>query len=461
MARKVTVIPANPSSDDGKGGGKKLRVAAYCRVSTDQEDQLGSFANQVEYYNKLLASRSDWEMAGLFADEGISGTGTRKRSGFLDMITACEEGRVDLVITKSISRFARNTADCLNYSRKLKKMGIPIIFEKEGINTMEATGELLFTILSSLAQEESRNIAENTRWGIRSKFQQGIPHLNTEYLMGYDKGPDGNLVINEEQAVVIRRIYKEFLEGWNCSEIASRLNQEGICGIHDRPAWLPATIERVLKNEKHVGDLLMQKTYTADYLTKRQVVNDGRFEQYYIKDAHPAIIRRDLWDAAQLELIRRHDFRLRHKVHTIGSMNFDPMFARLFCPHCGGKLVRKNGISLRKPVWRCENTYKEKGHKCKAAMVREEAVKRAIVIMWNFIVEHQEQFLPIWKEQEKTGDALLKYRAKSTMALLDYGPMVEEVPEMTRMLLEEALVWSPTEIEISLLCGVRRTVLLD
>ena len=285
MARKVTVIPANPSSDDGKGGGKKLRVAAYCRVSTDQEDQLGSFANQVEYYNKLLASRSDWEMAGLFADEGISGTGTRKRSGFLDMITACEEGRVDLVITKSISRFARNTADCLNYSRKLKKMGIPIIFEKEGINTMEATGELLFTILSSLAQEESRNIAENTRWGIRSKFQQGIPHLNTEYLMGYDKGPDGNLVINEEQAVVIRRIYKEFLEGWNCSEIASRLNQEGICGIHDRPAWLPATIERVLKNEKHVGDLLMQKTYTADYLTKRQVVNDGRFEQYYIKDA--------------------------------------------------------------------------------------------------------------------------------------------------------------------------------
>ncbi|MBQ4434688.1 MAG: recombinase family protein, partial [Clostridia bacterium] len=170
MARKVTVIPANPTggSNAASGGGRKTRVAAYCRVSTDHEEQEGSFKNQVDYYTKLIAGKPDWELAGIFADDGISGTGTKKRDGFMGMIAACDEGRVDLVITKSISRFARNTQDSLNYSRKLKNRGIPIIFEKESINTMEASGELMFTILSSLAQEESRNISENTAWGIRS-----------------------------------------------------------------------------------------------------------------------------------------------------------------------------------------------------------------------------------------------------------------------------------------------------
>ena len=205
----------------------------------------------------------------------------------------------------------------------------------------------------------------------------------------------------------------------------------------------------------------MQKTYTADYLTKRQVVNDGRFEQYYIKDAHPAIIDRSLWDAVQLEFDRRREFRARHKVHTVGSIICDPLFARLYCPHCGGKLVRKNGTNLRKPIWKCENTYKEKGYICDAHWIREEAVKRAIVIMWNYIVEHQKQFIPMWKRQEKKGNALLKYRAETTIAMLKYGPLASEVPELTRMLLEEAWIWSPTEIEISLLCGVRKTVLLE
>ena len=208
MEKVVQVIPARKAgAGDGEQGTvderekRKLRVAAYCRVSTEQEEQLGSFANQVEYYTRLIESEEDWELAGIYADEGISGTGTRKRKGFQRLIEACDAGKVDFVITKSISRFARNTADCLVYARQLRDRGIPILFQKECINTMEASGELLFTILSCFAQEESRSISENTKWGIRSKFQKGIPHVNTTRLFGVNKDADGQLCVDPEQEV--------------------------------------------------------------------------------------------------------------------------------------------------------------------------------------------------------------------------------------------------------------------
>lgn len=233
MEKRITVIPANQIRGKSKTQQKKkLRVAAYCRVSTEQEEQLGSFANQVEYYTKYINNNPDYELVDIFADEGITGTNTKKREGFQQLIQACDDGKVDLVITKSISRFARNTADCLHYSRHLKSLGIPIKFEKEGINTMDASGELLFTILSSLAQEESRNISENTQWGIRSKFQKGIPHLNTECFLGYDKDESGHLIVNEEQAAIVKRIFRDFVEGWQVSEISKQLNDENIPGVH-------------------------------------------------------------------------------------------------------------------------------------------------------------------------------------------------------------------------------------
>lgn len=225
MEKKFTVIPPNQTAAKTENTKQKSRVAAYCRVSTEQEERL-SFANQIAYYTDYINGRKDYQLVEIFADEGISGTGIRKRTGFRRMITACEEGKVDLIITKSISRFARNTRDCLHYTRHLKTLGIPVIFEKEGINTMEASGELLFTILSSLAQEESRNISENTRWGIRSRFQQGIPHINTVSFLGYDKDEKGQLVINEKQAEVVRRVFENFLEGWQPSEIARCFNEE-------------------------------------------------------------------------------------------------------------------------------------------------------------------------------------------------------------------------------------------
>ena len=365
------------------------------------------------------------------------------------------------MVTKSISRFARNTADSLNYCRKLKNLGIPIIFEKESINTMDQPGELMFTILSSLAQEECRNISENTAWGIRSKFQQGIPHLNCESLLGYDKDEDGNLIINEEQAKVVRRIYRDFLEGWTVSEIARRLNEEEIPGIHGKAAWYPVSIERVLRNEKHVGDILMQKTYTSDFLTKKMAENNGDLEQYYIKDNHPGIVSREDWDAVQIELDRRERFRTDHGIRNTGSCNYDRFYSRVFCGSCGGKLVRKAWKGMKEPFWKCENAEKKKGHTCTAENVTEASLKQAVVIAWNQIVVEREKRKAEWERLAAEGDALERYRSRLMLAVTAGGPLDEEIPELTRMFLEEIQVYTPTDLTVRFLDGTEKRVRTD
>ena len=454
MARKVTVIPANQTRrSEGGGRKKKMRVCCYCRVSTDHEDQEGSFANQVDYYTSLINSNPDWVMAGVFSDEGISGTGTKKRTGFMSMMKACEDGKVDKVLTKSISRFARNTADSLLYCRKLKNLGIEVVFEKEHISTMDQTGELMFTILSSLAQEESRNISENIQWGIRSKFQQGIPHINCEALLGYDKDGDGNLVINEVQAEVVRRIYRDFLEGWTVSEISKRLNEEGVPGVHGKASWYPISIERILKNEKHVGDILMQKYYTKDFLTKTLVGNNGELEQYYIKDNHEGIVSREVWDAVQLELERREKFRTDHGIRNTGSCNLDPFYSRVFCAACGGKYVRKAWKGMREPFWKCENAEKKKGHTCGAANVTEADLKKAVVIAWNGLVAKREERKAEWERLAGKGNALERYRSRLLIAVTADGPLENEIPELTRMFLEEIVVHTPSDLTVKFLDG--------
>ena len=440
MARKVTVIPVKKKDVHTEGGEqKKLRVAAYARVSSQNEDQENSFENQVEYYTKLITEKEEWEMAGIYADDGISGTGTKKRKGFMDMIHACENGEVDMVITKSISRFARNTADSLLYSRKLKNLGIPIVFQKEGVNTMDASGELMFTILSSLAQEESRNISENTQWGIRSKFQQGIPHINTNALLGYDKDEEGHLVINESQAEVVRRIYREFLEGWSLSEISRRLNEDGVKGVHGKSAWHPVSIERVLRNEKHVGDILMQKSFTSDFLTKTMSDNNGELEQYYIKDNHKGIVDRETWDAVQLELERRERFRKEHRIKNTGSSNFDPFYSKVFCGSCGQKMIRVCYKGVKEPFW-----------KCGCGRVTESKIKSAVVAAWNTVVESREEKIGEWEREAASGDALQRYRARLLIAVTAEGKIENEVEELTRMFLEEVIVFGD-EVKVKIL----------
>ena len=297
MAREIVHIPAKPRVVGTKATAqKKIRVAAYCRVSSEQDEQLNSFENQVNYYEEYISNHPDYELAGIYADEGISGTSTKRREEFNRMIADCEAGLIDMVITKSISRFARNTQDCLMYSRRLKDLGIGIRFEKENINTMDSTGELLFTILSSLAQDESRSISENCQWGIRSLFKRGIHHLNTNRFYGYDSDENGKLIINPEQAKVVKWLYESFMNGVNPDVLVKTLNDKKVptCMGGDYK-WTCNQVKSILRNEKHMGDVILQKTYTPDFLTHKSVKNEGQLPQYYIKEDHEPIVSRRLW----------------------------------------------------------------------------------------------------------------------------------------------------------------------
>lgn len=420
MEKVVQVIPARKAgAGDGEQEKRKLRVAAYCRVSTEQEEQLGSFANQVEYYTRLIESEEDWVLAGIYADEGISGTGTRKRKGFQRLIEACDEGMVDFVITKSISRFARNTADCLVYARQLRDRGIPILFQKECINTMEASGELMFTILSCFAQEESRSISENTKWGIRSKFQKGIPHVNTTRLFGFDKDEEGQLRVDPVQGAIVRRIFREYLGGFGEEEIARRLRQEGIPGITGASRWSSTTVRRMLQNEKYQGDLLLQKYYTVSFLTGESVRNEGALDQYFVADAHEGIVSREEWEAVQQEMARRRAYREEYQLKKLE--NADPFFNRIRCGACGGMVVRGYGKAGRKPFWRCGAACRKYRGTTTRTTFPEAEVRRVMWAAWAQIVENRVVYEAKWRATMESTEALAleKVRARQMMALME------------------------------------------
>jgi len=442
MERKVTVIPAKPREEIHKAS-KRLRVAAYCRVSTDQEDQLHSFDAQVNYYTDYINGHEGYELAGIYADEGISGTNTKKREDFKRMIRDCEDGKIDLVITKSISRFARNTQDCLSYSRALKQKGIGIIFEKENINTLDASGELLFTILSSLAQDESRNISENCKWGIRSKFREGKLHIDATTFLGYDKDEDGKLIINEEQAKVVKRIYHDFLWGRNPQQIASDLEEEGVKNGRGNTKWYPSNIIGILKNEKHKGDALLQKTYTADFLTKRQVKNKGEITQFYVEDSHEGIIDKETWQAVQEELERREAFMAEHglKKYSYNS----PFSNRVFCGKCGSPYNRHSWSTRNKVQWQCTNHRHDGVMTCDNHHVFESVLEEAFVKAFNSLYHGRE------KGKDRT--PLERLRHKQMQELLREPPLKCFVPELAQLVLEKVIVLGEGSFEFHFLDG--------
>lgn len=371
-AKNVMVIPAtlNIHTKTPTTERVRRRVAAYARVSTDSEEQLTSYEAQVDYYTKFIRENPDWDFVEVYTDEGISAVNTKHRDGFNRMIRDALAGKIDLIVTKSVSRFARNTVDSLTTIRKLKEAGCECFFQKENIMTFDSKGELLITIMSSLAQEESRSISENVTWGQRKRFADGKVSIPYGQFLGYRKGADGLPEIVPEEAEIVKRIYREFLQGKSTNAIAAMLTEEGVPTPGKRTVWQRATVESILRNEKYKGSALLQKSFTVDFLTKKTKVNEGEVPQYYVEDSHPAIIEPWEWEHVKAELEQRKSRRNRHRQTS-------PFSGKIHCADCGGIFGAKAWHSTdryRRVIWQCNDKFKGE-HKCETPHLTEERLK--------------------------------------------------------------------------------------
>lgn len=405
--KNISVIPSQPEYDRSiKAQFKALRVAAYCRVSTTLEQQESSYEAQVSYYTEKIQSNPNWKLAGIYADDGKSATNTKKRDDFKTMIEDCMAGKIDLVLTKSVSRFARNTVDSLQNIRKLKEKNIGVYFEKEGVNTLEGTGELLITILSSQAQEESRNLSENTRWGLVRRFENGIVSVNHKKFLGYTKDENGELIIVPEEAELVRRIFRLYLEGASILQITRALEADRIKTVTGKDKWHCSVIEKMLQNEKYMGDALLQKTYTVDFLTKKRVKNQGIVPQYYIEDNHEPIIPKELFYRVQEEKARRasmHKSSITRKAKQEKS-KYSSKYALsdlMVCGECGHPYRRQTWSKYgeKSGVWRCESRLKNGTKNCRhSPTLKEKPLYEAIMTAINSVVENQGEFVGAFRE---------------------------------------------------------------
>lgn len=380
MAVRITEIPAtmNRFTANSIENRKRRRAAAYARVSSDHEDQRTSCAAQVGYYTDLIQSHTDLIFVNVYIDEGITGTSTSRREGFKRMIADAVSGKIDIIITKSVSRFARNTVDSLSTIRLLKEHGVECYFEKENIRTFDSKGELLLTIMSSLAQEESRSISENCTWGQRKRFADGKVTVPFSRFLGYDRGGDGNLVINESEAKTVRRIYEMFLQGNTPYAIAKKLTEDGVPSPGGKEKWYKNTVASILSNEKYKGDALLQKIFTVDYLTKRKRLNRGELPQYYVEESHEPIIPAEIYERVQIEFDRR-----RHTDNDYAGMEI--FSSRIICGECGCYYSPRIWYSTnryRKVIWQCRRKNKNSGS-CTPPHLVEAEIKLIFLIAIN------------------------------------------------------------------------------
>ena len=395
----VIVIPANPEAISSSK--RQLRVAAYCRVSTDDEEQLTSYEAQKNYYTDKIMTNKEWTMAGIFADEGITGTSARKRPEFLRMIRQCKQGKIDIVLTKSISRFARNTVDCLNYVRALKELGIAVIFEKENMNTLEIDSEILITMLGAFAQSESESISANVRWGIRQAMKEGKATIQYKYLYGYRKGDDSKPEIIPDQAEVVSKIYDLFLSGTPVRGIQEYLNANSVPNINGESKWARSAIDSILTNEKYCGDVLLQKTYIDDCINKKVKKNTGQLPMYLVQNHHEGIISRETFDAAQAELARRSAGKSPSKKNApTGRSRYSSKYAlsdRLYCGECGTRYQRctwRNRDGSKRIVWRCVSRVDYGNKYCHdSPTLDEEPLHRAILAAINSTVKGKDSII--------------------------------------------------------------------
>ena len=386
---RVVVIPAK-SCEENKQAAKCLRVAAYCRVSTDDEEQKTSYEAQISYYTEKINSNPEWQMAGIFADEGISGTQAQKRPEFLKMIRLCRQRKIDIILTKSLSRFARNTVDSLGYIRELRALGIAVISEKENINTLTAESEMLITIMSCFAQAESESISKNVSWGVRQSFKNGNVPMQYARLLGYRKGHDGNAEIIPEEAEVVKEIYRCYLDGMSMNLIADRLNEKGLTTKGGSSPYRKTVVQRILTNEKYTGDALLQKTYVTDCITKKTRKNNGELPMYLVKNHHEPIISRSDFNRGQEEMARRSAKRtIADKLTKTGQGKYSAKYALselLICGECGEhyRRVTWTAKGFKEIKWRCVSRIQYGKKKCHSSpTVDEQALHRAIVSAVN------------------------------------------------------------------------------
>ena len=430
MPKAVTVIPAtiNPRTRMPETSVGKRRVAAYARVSTDSAEQFTSYEAQIDYYTQYIKRNPEWEFIKVYTDEGISGLNTRHRDGFNEMVRDAINGRFDLLVTKSISRFARNTVDSLVTVRKLKEKGVEVFFEKENIYTFDSKGELLITIMSSLAQEESRSISENVTWGQRKRFADGKVSMAYKTFLGYRKGSDGLPEIVPEEAEIVRRIYSLFMSGKTPGAIAKQLTSEGVVTPGGKTKWQGSTVESILTNEKYKGDALLQKRFTVDFLTKKTKKNEGEIPQYYVENSHPAIIDPEEWELVQDELARRKKIGSRYSGNVIFA-------ARIICEDCGafyGSKVWHSTDKYRKTIWRCNNKFKG-ANKCSTPTLEEEIIRERFVKAVNSLISDKKTFLDDCRLMMITVSDCSEIDIELSEALQE----IDVVTELTRRCIEE------------------------
>lgn len=405
VAQNVTVIPprrivGTQKQTEQTQQVQKIRVAAYCRVSTEYEEQESSYEVQVEHYTSYIKSKPEWHFVEVYADDGITGTNTAKRESFNRMIADCHNGKIDMIITKSISRFSRNTVDCLKYTRELKSLNIAVYFEKENINTLDAKGEVLMTIMAALAQQESESLSANVRLGIQFRNQAGKVRVNHNRFLGYTKDEEGHLVIVPEEAEVVKRIYAEYMDGQSFLQIKRGLEADGILNGAHNAKWHESNIKQILTNEKYIGDALLQKTYTVSVLEKKRVANNGIVPKYYVEGSQEAIIDKDVYLRVQAEIARRANILTDGKRRIYSSKY--ALSSMVFCGHCGDiyRRIKWNNRGCKSTVWRCVSRVlkKSSGIDCPARTIREEDLHGGVITAVNDVWKRREIVMPKLKQ---------------------------------------------------------------
>lgn len=408
----------------------KMRVCAYCRVSTDHSDQETSYAAQKTFFENYIQSNPDWELVEIYADEE-SGTQVRNRENFMRMIRDCEAHKIDLVLTKSISRWARNTLDSLKYIRLLKSLEIPIIYTKEGINTMDHGGELLVTIMSSIAQQESASISKNVQIGVRYHYAEGKVCSGVYRLLGYDRTADGSLEIFPGEADIIRRIFRDYLDGYSAKHIAQRFEAEGVdgskttaTGLTFNRHWNYKGIYDILSNEKYGGTLLLQKYYTVDFLTKKVAPNQGQVPQYLVENNHDPIVPVEIFNQVQAERERR-----RRNSKAFKYLHNSSLSGRARCADCGTSLKRVSSEYRGKTYtyWRCGMKTKRN---CSFKGIKEAALKAAVVEAFNRLPEKRDELIRLGEQVRwlgiKPADEMIAQFASDSSAVQGVWREVDE-----------------------------------